>query len=109
MHKLREALTATQGENEIGGTVETDGAYFGGYVKPANVKAERKRRRLKAYQTGKRQVVVVAREREGQTATMVGKSEAEGVAFIMGRVQPGAALAHPVSRQWKGYWQRTAG
>lgn len=100
LHKLREALVATQGENEISGTVETDGAYFGGYVKPANMKADRKDRRLKAYQTGKRQVVVVARERDGQTATMVGKSEAEGVAFIMGRVQTGATIHADEASHW---------
>ena len=47
--------------------MEVDGAYFGGHAKPANEneKAERKDRRLAAeHQTGKRQVVVVMRERE---------------------------------------------
>ena len=49
-------------EPELSGTVEIDGAYFGGHVKPENRKADRKDRRLAEEQTGKRQVVVVARE-----------------------------------------------
>ena len=45
------------------GDVEVDGAYFGGYVKPANHKANRRDLRKAENQTGKRQVVVVMRER----------------------------------------------
>lgn len=47
--------------------VEIDGACFGGYVKPANRRADRKDRRRKIYQSGRRQVVIVARERSGET------------------------------------------
>ena len=49
----------------VGKTVEVDGAYFGGYVKPANHKENRRDRRLVRNQNGKRQVVVVVRERDG--------------------------------------------
>ena len=35
-HKLREALAAAQDGQTLDGEVEVDGAYFGGYVKPAN-------------------------------------------------------------------------
>jgi transposase-like protein len=63
-HKVREALTSEQNAiGEVAGSVEIDGAYFGGYVKPANRKADRKDLRKKIYQTGKREVVVVMRER----------------------------------------------
>src|ERR1700759_593887 len=34
-HKLREALAAEQAKSVLTGDVEVDGAYFGGYVKPA--------------------------------------------------------------------------
>jgi hypothetical protein len=47
--------------------VEVDGAYFGGYVKPANEKTNRLDRRLTENMRGKRQVVVVMRERGGKT------------------------------------------
>jgi transposase-like protein len=65
-HKIREALAAEQAASVISGEVETDGAYFGGYVKPANRRADRKDRRRKIYQSGKRQSVIVVRERDGR-------------------------------------------
>jgi len=48
-------------------TAEIDGGYFGGYVKPANVKAHRRDRRLTRNQSGKRKVVVIVRERGGNS------------------------------------------
>ena len=47
----------------LSGNVEVDGTYFGGYVKPANEKKDRKDRRKKVHQSGKRQSVIVMRER----------------------------------------------
>lgn len=52
-HKLREALAAEQAASVIEGEVEVDGAYFSGYVKPANNRADRKDRRRKIHQNGK--------------------------------------------------------
>jgi hypothetical protein len=46
--------------------VAIDGAYFGGKVKQANRKEDRADRRTAEEQTGKRQVVVVAREVPGR-------------------------------------------
>ena len=80
LHKLREALGAPAGRSKLAGEVEVDGAYFGGYVKPANRKANRVDRRLAMHRTGKRQVVIVMRERDGETLPFVAKSEAAGVA-----------------------------
>src|ERR1700719_320569 len=60
-HKLREAMATEMKGVRLGGsnkTVEVDGAYFGGYVKPANYAVERVDRRLAMNQTGKRKVVV---------------------------------------------------
>ena len=99
-HKIREALAAEQAASELAGEVEVDGAYFGGYVKPANNRADRKDRRRKIHQTGKRQVVVVARERDGETLTHVAKSEAEGVPFVLGNVAPGATLHADEAGHW---------
>ncbi len=196
-HKLREAIGKEQSEAQLSGVVEIDGAYFGGHVKQENVKADRKDRRLASEQTGKRQSVVVARERGGKTLPFVVAKEADAVALLRERIAMGsivhadetggwdrlhayydvmrinhsvafskdgactnqaesyfsrlrraelgqhhyisgkyllayavemawredgrrlpngalhqaataAALAHPVSRQWKGYWQRAA-
>src|SRR5579863_1597114 len=45
-HKLREALAAEKANATVSGEVAVDGAYFGGYVKPANHKENRVDRRL---------------------------------------------------------------
>jgi transposase-like protein len=64
-HKLREAMAAELKGRTIGGdgkVAEIDGAYFGGYVKPANKREHRKDRRLLENQSGKRRCVVLVRE-----------------------------------------------
>lgn len=53
-HKLREAMAAELKGLRIGGKgaiVEVDGGYFGGYVKPANHKQNRRDRRPQANTT----------------------------------------------------------
>ena len=75
-HKIREALAAEVETMKASGEVEVDGAYFGGYVKPANYKENRRDRRLAVNQTGKRRVVVIMRERNGRTLPFVFKTEA---------------------------------
>jgi hypothetical protein len=50
-----------------GKEAEIDGGYFGGYVKPANLKANRRDRRFARNQNAKRKVVVVIRERSGNS------------------------------------------
>src|SRR5690242_5010668 len=71
-HKLREAVGAeVQSVPELTGEVHVDGMYTGGHRKPENKKAERVDRRLAEEQTGKRQVVVVAREVKGRTLPFV--------------------------------------
>src|ERR1700687_2271753 len=74
-HKLREAMAAEDKREVARGDVEVDGGYFGGYVKPANYKENRRDRRRLANQSGKREVVMVVRERKGRTLTFVSKSE----------------------------------
>ena len=100
LHKLREALAAEQNANEISGEVEIDGAYFGGYVKPANRKEDRVDRRRAMHQTGKRQVVVVMRERNGQTLPFVTKTEVEGVSRITATVRPGSVIYADEAAHW---------
>ena len=99
-HKIREALAAEQAASVIEGVVEVDGAYFGGYVKPANRRADRKDRRRKVHQSGKRQVVVVARERDGETLTHVAALEAAGVPFVMATVTTGATIHADEASHW---------
>src|SRR5208283_4419247 len=91
-HKIREAMASELRGMEVGGegkTVETDGGYFGGYVKPANHKANRRDRRLAKNQNGKRRVVVVVRERGGRTLPAVFRSEGAALGWIASRVDRG--------------------
>jgi transposase-like protein len=81
-HKLREAMAAEQNGRTLNGTVEIDGAYFGGYSKPENYKADRKDRRLKANLTGKRQCVVIMRERKGRSLPFVVAKEGDAVPMV---------------------------
>ena len=85
LHKLREAMGSqvhNPDEPELSGEVQVDGAYFGGHIKPESRKADRKDRRLAEEQTGKRQVVVVAREVRGRTLPFVVPRESEAVPLI---------------------------
>ncbi len=99
-HKLREALSAKQAGLMLSGVVEVDGAYVGGHVKQENQKADRKDRRLAAQQTGKRQSVVVARERGGRTLPLVVAKESDAVALIRERVAVGSIVHADEAGGW---------
>jgi transposase-like protein len=99
-HKLREAMASESADETVEGEVEVDGAYFGGHVKPANRKENRKDRRLLQNQTGKRRVVVIMRERGGITLPFVFKSEAQSVQTIAERVKLGSTIYADEATSW---------
>ncbi len=99
-HKLREALGDARDARKLEGDVEIDGAYFGGYVKPANRKEDRVDRRHAMHRTGKRQVVVVMRERDGKTLPFVAKSENAGVPTIVANVAQGSTIFADEASSW---------
>ncbi len=108
-HKLREAMASEMKGMHLGGagrTVEVDGAYFGGYIKPANHKENRRDRRLAKNQNGKRQVVVVIRERDGRTLPAVFKTEADAQSFITARVAKGTEVQADEAGSWNGLQAR---
>ena len=100
LHKVREAIEIAREHGALTGEVEVDGAYFGGYVKPENERKDRKDRRLRQNQTGKRQVVIAVRQRGGQTRTYIGKNEAEGVAVVKATVAADATIHADEARHW---------
>jgi transposase-like protein len=102
-HKLREAMAEELRGRKIGGDgkiAEVDGGYFGGYVKPANRADKRKDRRFAHNQSGKRRVVVVIREREGNTLPAVFKSESLALSFIRQRVAKGTIINADEAGGW---------
>ena len=108
-HKLREAMASELKGMRLGGegeTVEVDGGYFGGYIKPSNHKEHRRDRRLAKNQNGKRQVVVVMRERGGSTLPAVFKSESAALGFITGRVAKGTRLMADEAGSWNDLHSR---
>lgn len=99
-HKLREALADLSKDETVSGEVEVDGAYFGGYVKPANREENRVDRRKAEHQTGKRRVVVIMRERGGITLPFVFKSEAQSIATIGARVAETSTVYADEAAHW---------
>jgi transposase-like protein len=99
-HKLREVLGVEQeAARELRGEVEIDGGYFGGYVKPANYRQHRRDRRLIQNQNGKRECVVVMRERNGRTLPFV-SSEKDAVSLVEKRVAPGSTIYADDAGAW---------
>ena len=99
-HKLREALAAEIANQTLEGEIEIDGAYFGGYVRPANFKKDRVDRRRVENRTGKRRVVVTLRQREGRTHTYVVQSEAEGVSIAERVARKGSIFYADEATHW---------
>lgn len=99
-HKIREAMGVGLKGSKASGEVEIDGAYFGGYVKPANHKENRRDRRLVRNQNGKREVVVIMREREGRTLPFVFKHEHDALSTIEAHVTPGSTIYADEAAHW---------
>jgi transposase-like protein len=99
-HKLREVMAKGNDDVTLSGTVEIDGAYFGGHVRPENRKDDRKDRRLAQNQNPNRRVVVVMRERNGRTLPFVVKQEAEGAEIVRQRVAACAILHADEGAHW---------
>ena len=102
-HKLREAMATEIRGHKLGGTgriVEVDGGYFGGYVKPANYKENRRDRRLVSSRTGKRQCVVVARERDGRIVPAALPSEGDALRFISSHVMAETEIMADEATSW---------
>ena len=85
-HKLREAMAQEQIGRTLNGTIEIDGGYFGGYVKPENRAEDRKDRRLKSNRSGKRMCVVIMRERKGKSLPFIVRNEGDAVPYVRDHV-----------------------
>jgi hypothetical protein len=71
---------------------EVNGCHFGGYVKPANYKENRRHRRYARNQNGKRKLIVVVIERGGDSAPAVFGSESQAAAFIRACIAKGTVV-----------------
>ena len=99
-HKLREVLGMEQDKaRQLRGEIEIDGAYFGGYINPANYKEQRLDRRILRNQNGKRECVVVMRERDGRALTFV-SSEHGAVPLVRNTVAEGSTVYADEASSW---------
>ena len=97
LHKLREAMAEEMKGRVIGGegkVAEVDGGYFGGYVKPANHRENRRDRRFAVNQSGKRKAVVIVRERNGNSVPAVFRTEGQAL-LSSSRASPRAPSSMP--------------
>jgi len=104
-HKLREAMAEEMKGRTLGGegkVAEVDGGYFGGYVKPQNLAANRVDRRLAQNQSGKRKVVVIVRERDGNSVPAVFRTEGQAQSWIKKRLLKGTILNADEAASWDG-------
>jgi transposase-like protein len=102
-HKLREAMAEEMKGRVIGGegkVAEVDGGYFGGYVKPRNLAENRVDRRLAVNQNGKRKVVVIVRERDGQSVPAVFRTEGAAQHWIKARIAKGTVVNADEAASW---------
>ena len=109
LHKLREAMAEEMRGRVVGGegkVAEVDGGYFGGYVRPANMKADRLDRRYTRNQSGKRKVVVIVRERGGNSVPAVFNSESRASAFIRARIAKGTTVHADEAAAWDHLHER---
>ena len=104
-HKLREAMAEELKGRIVGGAgkvAEVDGGYFGGYIKPANLAENRVDRRLAKNQNGKRKVVVIVRERNGNSVPAVFRSEGSAQKWIKTRIAKGTVVNADEATSWDG-------
>jgi hypothetical protein len=104
-HEPREAMVSEVRQRSVGGDgkkAEIDGGYFGGYVKPANCRENRKDRRKPEHRSGKRGVVVAIRERgrNGKTLPGVFHSAADALSFIRANLAPKTTLYADEAVAW---------
>ena len=108
-HKLREAMAEEMKGRVVGGegkVAEVDVGYFGGYIKPANLKEDRIDRRFAKNQNGKRKVVVIVRERGGNSVPAVFGSESQAASFIKARIAKGTVVNVDEAASWDGLHER---
>jgi ISXO2-like transposase domain len=102
-HKLREAMAAELKGRVVGGegkTAEVDTGYFGGYVKPTNLKENRKDRRFLENQSGKRKAVVIIRERDGNSVPAVFRTEGQALSFVKAPIAKSTIFNADDSLNW---------
>ncbi len=102
-HKLREAMATELKGRTIGGVgkvAEVDAGWFGGYVRPANIRERRADRRFAENKSGKRRAVIIIRERNGNSLPAVFRSEGAALSFVKSRIAKGTVVHADEAGAW---------
>jgi transposase-like protein len=101
-HKLRESIDSEQRKTKfaVDTVKEVDGAYFGDHGRQQNEVSNRVDRRVSENRSGKRQVVVVMRERQGRTLPFVVRKESDAVHLIRRHIPTGSSVHADEARGW---------
>ena len=105
LHKLREAMAEELKGRMVGGegkVAEVDGGYFGGYVKPRNLAENRAIAASRKTRHGKRKVVVIVRERDGNSVPAVFRTEGQAQSWIKARIAKGTVVNADEASSWDG-------
>ncbi|MEM9966168.1 MAG: IS1595 family transposase, partial [Asticcacaulis sp.] len=94
LHGLRRSMQRSHERTIFDAPVEIDGAEFGGYIKPKNLRISPKDYRRIPYRSSKKKVVCVIRERgdNGRTRVVIGKTEAQAAKLIPEYIVPGTRV-----------------
>ena len=100
LHGLRRGMQRSQEGTVFDTPVDIDGAEFGGYIKPKNLKEHRKDRRRIPYRSKNKQVVCVVRERRrgGRSRVVVGKTEHIAAKLLPKFIKPGTRIYADMGR-----------
>ena len=89
-----------------GKEAEINSGYFGVASSLPMSKQHRRDRRLTRNQNGKRKVVVIVRERDGNSAPAVFNSESQAASFIRARIANGTVVHADEAASWDGLHER---
>jgi len=104
--ELQRELAAIEGRFVGGKVKEAEIDYFRGYVTPANQKEYRRDRCLSRNQSGNRKVVVVIRERGGNSVPAVFNTESQSASFIRAQIVKGTVVHADEAASWDNRHER---
>jgi len=94
LHSLRRCMQRSHADTVFDAPVEIDGAEFGGYIRPKNLRIGPKDHRRIPFRSSKKMVVGVIRERgpDGRTRVVIGKTEHEAAKLMPKFIKPGTRI-----------------
>lgn len=98
--KFRTAISAAQGDIQLSGEVQVDGAYFGGHLRPTNWINPNTGKRVYHTAWNNRKVIVVAREAGGRTVTVVCDKESEAAFALRRHIAKGSTIIVDMAFAW---------